>query len=287
MRRTTISRKGEDGMDHGEMTSAIDTGKKIDEWVFESGFPMPKETEEMRALKGWQDRKIGDYRASIRIVHARALDDNRMQFEAISNWFEKPLVASDINKLRADVERKFREIDEAARSVVWEEWIEVRVDQAELRARANEKINAAAFPEAFDPDEDNPRRKKRSRSGSTELRCGWKLIKRGRTKSGGDLTITENGRVGPFPKPKAAGVADASTKYSFNRDEIMDSRSESSEYAYIPATPENIRALANLKAMIEAANAKLVELLGQASIEASIAKLAVGGLALLDHKGDK
>lgn len=232
--------------DYGKLRSQITKRAKLDEWTFDS--PHLKDRAKFSAtiylIKG-------GYHFRGRIVDREA----EFSFLAESEVFED-IVATDIEKLRTKVTEAFQLYDLGQRGIVWEDWFEVVVTE-NSPYHYERKVLGAGFS------------------------IRYRRLKRGvHPKTGKPLTINNNHVVTDFPKPKAA------KKRVRDREdadfEEHDDRDAQSQYAYIPATPANEQALDSIANAIDAAYARVQNILGQAAIEQTLAALPT--VPLLEEK---
>lgn len=185
--------------------------------------------------------RIAGYVATIELRNGYS---EGLHFVALSKHFS-PIQDSDIKRLRKKVEEAFRLCDMSARAISWEDWIEIEM---------TEECNFAE-------------------EHGVGLIVQWKFLKRGiHPESGEAFTIHHsNGVVVPFPKPKRAGENDQPKGDKWH----LGSRTESSQFSYIPATPDNVAALESLAQRIAGARARLRDLLNQDNAPKSLASVGL------------
>jgi len=128
-----------------------------------------------------------------------------------------PIIDTDIESLRAKVLEACIGYDQVKNGVTWVDWLEV-------------EIYRPAKPSVFATNEAN-------------LRIRYHIVRKATLVDGREVTINRNNLVSDFPKPKAAGEEDEGAMWG--RRELT------SEFAYLPSTPENI---ATLEAMVNGLN---------------------------------
>lgn len=240
----------EDTPGHGHINTPWWQTKKITEWDYSSPIAFDKE------MVG----RLGQPKINVNIRRRSKVDDGKdtYTFEARSTWFKagEVIEAKTLSELEEKCERLLNEIVLASAGIKWTEWLEVKI--------------------ARDSTEEQDFGSKRKRDGGitrkAELSVSYTTIKRAKMPDGRDLMLESGWRLKPFPEPKAAGEK---KKRDISSDEY-DWRDEDSEYAYIPATPENIAALDAIRLMIDTAGARLQGLLAQKSIGRTIGFVAAG-----------
>lgn len=130
----------------------------------------------------------------------------------------------------------------------WAPWLEVRVSKS--KPLHSEKPNANAVT----------------------LTLSYCKLKKGIDKDGREWTVNFNHVAVPFPLPKKAGESDSPAGDQSLNKLLASGRSIDTEYSYIPATPENIKALDNLIARFDVLHQSLAGFLGQAAIQESLRK---------------
>jgi hypothetical protein len=88
----------------------------------------------------------------------------------------------------------------------------------------------------------------------------------------------------PCPAPKKAGEYDGIPPDPSVKETLktmrFDRRDTEAEYAYLPATPENVKGLADLMDRMQDVRARMAAFLRQDNISASLASLAASPAAL-------
>lgn len=171
-----------------------------------------------------------------------------LHFVARMDGVRAPVTDANIQTLREKVEARLAELTEAATGVVWEDWLMVTVTaHDEERAQAH-----------------------RLQSGlSIEVRP----IKVGRWPGNGELyTMAMSGPYAirlPQPK-KSRGFVDRETLAGETGMRLETDE----EVAYVPATPENLAALADLRDRLRVLRARLAEVLSAEAITNTLADLS-------------
>jgi hypothetical protein len=154
---------------------------------------------------------------------------------------------TNIEQLRQKVEAALRFQHDMLTGVTWEEWLEVRVcgTMEEKGYWGNQE-------------------------SSLQISC--RPMKRGLDPATGEpYTINSNGIAVPFPKPKKAEELDEGE--TWGKFKGMSQREPRAEYSYLPATPENIAALDELRGRMEALRVRLSAFLRQDVVQLSLADL--------------
>lgn len=225
-------------------------GKLIDEWKFVSPF-----------------REKGAPQLSAKIsIHKH--HSGSITFEAHSESLPRPIVDSDINQLRQKVEAALRLQHEMLTGVMWESWLEV-----EVRGHTSKRGGRT------------------SSTAESHLEIAYRLIKRGvHPVTGKAYIININGIAMPFPSAKNAGEQDPDVEPETpeERKKHLDlgirglgrGRDVEAEYSYLPATDENIQALDDLQARMQALRDALAKFLRQDTVQQSLSGLASQSPAL-------
>mgnify|MGYP001567028227 FL=1 len=239
---------------YGTLRVGFDRGRKIDEWTFSAPHA---------------DRALADrMKAEVRMEHSDQRRDkeryeHQVEFVATSECFGKgiSLRHQNIEKLFDMVQDAFRTYDIAQRGVVWEDWLEITVH------------NESSF----------------GSKESSGLSVGYTHLKRGvDPRNGRVMTINNNHVVTDFPKPKNAGERDKNPKTGKeNKDDgslrdYFHEREKEYQYAYMPATKDNIAALNTIMVAIHTARTRLNGLLNQRDISKTLA--AIPSIPLLEKK---
>jgi hypothetical protein len=215
-------------------------GKVIDEWRFISPF------------KGQDAPKLS---AKISIHKS---DHAGLTFEAHSDSIPRPIVDTDINRLRQKVDDALRHQHDMLTGVTWVEWLEVEVRGRRSTRPGSDTVEA-------------------------DLRITYRVLKRGVHPDTGDAYfINLNGIAMPFPSAKQAGEPDPDVDPN-ESESLQDvhlfrglsrARDLECEYSYLPATPENISALEDLIGRLQSLRDALSTFLRQDTVHASLAGLA-------------
>lgn len=214
---------------YGSLGGYAKRARKIDVWGFRSPFDD-------------QTSRDAGYKAEISIFSRwTSLDGHTLSFRAKSKHFENPIEDTDIQRLHDKVKRAFEKQDMKARDVVWEEWIEVEIDEGSYM---------------FKDEHGNG------------LTVGYKFLKHGvHPATGEEFTINKNGIVVAFPKPKLANKDD----HKPDDDEWHHgTRDHSKQFSYIPATPANVAALESLCGRLVDLRSRLAGLLTQDTVQKSL-----------------
>lgn len=176
-------------------------------------------------------------------------------FVARSNWFGSGraidgIWARSLEELEKLVEKAFADRIIAASQVKWSDWLEVQV-----HGRGNSD------------GED-----KRDRSRYAGLTIAYKRLKRAKFPDGRDMVL-DGSSLYPFPKAKKAGE----DRDRFSSGYYQDS---DDQFAYIPATEENVRALDDILANIVKLRGVLEALLGQKNIATQLERISTLRLEL-------
>jgi hypothetical protein len=230
--------------------------KKILDWTFDTSVPVASPLFE----------KLGPMVAAVSIEQrGRSTEDESIRFVARSSWFggkrSDGISASTLEELKVSVAKAFTDMILAHTKVEWEDWIEVEIDRNE-RER-----------DAFGDD------KPTTREDSAHIGVKWEILKRARFPDGRDMVL-HGGSLMKFPSPKAAGVECDRVAVRRYSEYWQDT---DHQYAYIPATPENLAAMRELVKKIGEVNTRLMGVLAQSSIKSTV-KLLTGGRLALESK---
>ena len=214
-----------------QTTSTNASGKKVDEWRYHSPFGKTH-----RCVV-----KIFSEGAHSMLFKAFALREGA---DAVGvPWggeleVFQPISDTDINRLKERVLAAYRAYDEVANGVTWENWIEVQV-----------ALGAGIW--GHDEGE--------------SIAIKHRVIKRTTLADGSQITINANGFVNEFPQPKAQGAED-----ELPNGVIGSKRDKKSEYAYFPATRENLEAVLAMAAGIKELTARVATFIRQAGANGRI-----------------
>lgn len=229
----------------GHITEKWWQTKKLFEWKFETSWLLASPLLE----------KLGPPVAAVSIEQSRANDkEEKVWFVARSNWFGRGrhtdgLRARTLEGLRANVEAAFRDRIIAHTDVEWSDWIEIEVHDRDVRLEPSD--------------------------GRAAIMLEYKLLKRAKFPDGRDMVLDRDS-LHEFPKARAAGTDRDRDYNSYYQD-------NDHQYAYIPATPENLEAVKNLMVRIDEVNQRLLGVLAQSKIKETVA-LLVGGQLRLEKK---
>jgi hypothetical protein len=192
-------------------------------------------------------------------------EDDGLIFVADSPWFGDARRRNEITDktligLRRKVEAMFRDQILAHTKVQWEDWIEIKMADREVDEEADD-----------------------TKAGSARVSIEWEILKRAKFPDGRDMVL--DGRsLYPFPQAKPSGQEGpqyAKGAGGMGRwNHRVYSQEESAQYAYIPATPENIDAMRALRGKINEVNNRLLSILSQETIKRTVTLLAGGALRL-------
>lgn len=236
----------------GHLTEKWWQTKKLTEWVYQSPLAVP----------GPLLEKLGPASASVNIEER----DDRHQFVARSRWFgagrKGELWADTLGGLRTLVERAFNDQMLAHSEVRWSDWVEIEIEGNPEIEEGDERARA--------------RQERRAR-----IAISWKILKRARFPDGRDMVL-DGTSLYPFPKAKAAGEGRESDGLyrNFHRYHQDDDH----QFAYLPATAENLRAVHLLIEKIEEVNTRLQALLGQKQLTQTIRLLNSDTGLLLERR---
>lgn len=145
-----------------------------------------------------------------------------LRFRATSRGLTEAIEDSDIEQLRKRVEQSLQDHNMAERGLVWEDWLEIVV--AGYNRTHKDDIEVA-------------------------LTIKRNILQRAVMPGTGDaVVLRSNGGVpwiSSFPKPKRAGEEDPVEGKGIAAG--LGRRSVDAEYAYVPATPENLRAIEEIQ----------------------------------------
>lgn len=207
----------------------VSTGKLIDEWHFVS--PL-----EVRGRKAPQ----------LSVQVSLKSEEKGITFIAHGECLPKPLVDTDIERLREAVEDELRFQHDSATGLDWQDWVEVQV-RSPLGCRRTAEGNG--------------------------VEVHAKPIKRATDPATGEaLTLNPNNLVAPFPLPKKPGEVDG--------DSLFPDRDVDSAYSYVPASPENVAALKNIFRRIDELRDALSVFLSQEQVHESLRKVVEDGRLL-------
>ena len=185
-------------------------------------------------------------------------DDKDLRLVAISSKLGEPVVNTDIAALHRDVEDHLARRYDIDNGINWEDWLEVKVF-GELHERLGERYY------------DNVK---------ADFGVEYRRIRRGTTTAGRVVTLNGNGSIADFPNPQRYAEADANS-----RGPGRIRLNTPYEISFVPATEENLRALAALAAEVAKLRDRAVDLMQQSSIQGWLNRAAAG--PLLTHEQTK
>jgi hypothetical protein len=170
------------------------------------------------------------------------MDQERPFFRAKSPELAAPIDHSDINALRLAVEQAMAEqVVPKLISIEWEDWLKVTVKGHNRLLEGGQWSSAQSY---------------------AQLEIRVQTIKRGIHPATGEVvTIASDGRITEFPKPRNIETNE--------KDGVL--LGDIPETSFIPATPENLRALDDIRDRLGMLRSRLAELLSQDSIQKSLA----------------
>lgn len=232
--------------------------------------------------KYWRTKKIDDYRfegdgvsptadaiaslgpmvatVNLEIGDSNSDHEGKWIFIARSKWFPD-IKETTLDVLKEKMAAAFRQAYLDQLGLKWTDWIEIKVSGRDSREWFGTPENSAG------------------------LRVSYDLVKRGRGPKGKDYIVDENGRLAPWPKPKAAGVEREGDGERFlGRYREGHYQDEDDQYTYIPATPVNLAGIKELLGSIIAVELRLQKFLDQKQVEKTLARVEALGLPKLEHK---
>lgn len=202
-----------------------------------------KEVTEWQFKSPFTDRKLPDLSVKVSIHN----DRKGLRFRAHGPCLPEAIEDSDIERLRQQVETALREQHARLTASSWHDWLEIEVHGRE---------------------DTNRRETERESTLSIKYR---RLKRYDDPETGQAFVLNNNGYASSFPKPKKAGFDDEGKPAG---DWDLGSRSVHAEYSYLPATPENIAALEDLMARLNALRTTLSTFLSQDNAQAALLNVA-------------
>ncbi|KVP75236.1 hypothetical protein WJ96_05625 [Burkholderia ubonensis] len=173
-------------------------------------------------------------------------------FVAHGDCLTRSITDTDIERLRKAVEDELRFQHDKASGLQWEDWLEVQVREpvGSRRSTTEKGIEVLVTPikRAIDPS------------------------------TGKALTLNLNNLVTEFPTPKLAGEVDPDAEANDGLGSFIQGRTQESSFSYVPATAENVAALANIFQRIDELRLALSNFLAQDQVEHSLLKLTAHNL---------
>lgn len=172
--------------------------------------------------------------------------DRALYFRAHGACLDQPIDHSDIDVLRELVQARLRYLDGGRLGIVWEDWLEVKVSSYDS--------------ESYD-------------IGRAQLCIEVSPLKRGVHPDTGEVfTLAKYGHAMPFPKQRK--IDDPVD----NNDQSLQNGNWHTEtpanVALIPATSENVAALADIRARLRLLRERMSDVLAQESISTTLADLS-------------
>jgi hypothetical protein len=180
--------------------------------------------------------------------------DSGLMFKALSPALTESIEDSDIQRLRERIEAWFQAAALKRSGLVWEDWIEIVV-QGYDRSHENEVV--------------------------VSLDIKRNILKRAVMPTGEAVELrTTNGHsyVRPFPKPKRSGEEDEPEGTGIFKG--VNCRDTNHEYAYVPATQENLAAITAIQQGLVAVRQKVSDFMHKANNAGAIQNIN-GSIALL------
>lgn len=229
---------------YGRLHVGFSRGVKIDTWKYSSP----------HADRAYADQMTAEVRMQHSDRRGRVVDQTGVEFTAESKCWNGTLRSANIETLFKLVEKEFQTYEMGQRGIIWEDWLEILI---------------------------NPETGYREHDASAGLLVCYKKLKRGiDPRDRKAYTIMDNGQniIVPFPSPKKAGQKDPDKE-----ERGIGGRNTDHQYAYLPATAENIAAIDHVLAKITELRGRLEGLLHQDVIAAQLASIP-GQLLLAEKK---
>lgn len=187
------------------------------------------------------DPSLSSRTNTIRVVVHMVRTGDALSFKASSAGLDAPIAHSDIEVLRTLVESRLRYLEGGRSGITWEDWLEVKITD-------------------FDSE--------RLDCGRAQLSIEVCPLKRGVHPVSGEVFTLIHGGTHAMPFPKSRRLEDAPV--SPDRWHI----DSAADVALIPATSENIAALAEIRRRLRMLRSRLADVLDQDSIANTLADLS-------------
>lgn len=169
-------------------------------------------------------------------VSIRKGQEVAFEFVATAKDFAEAMVDSDLSRLFSRVESAYSAYFRNLVGLQWEAWLEVTVKGSD--------------------DDQMAHRLRECQRKSADITICYRILNRAIGLDGKPVLLMSNNgyeMIVPFPQPKRMGVVS-------ERPMGIRMQDDHQEYAYMPATPENILALDNLISGLAAARQKIADL---------------------------
>lgn len=180
-------------------------------------------------------------------IHMTAPAAGKFLFVATCSAFANPREHGDLNVLREQVDALLQDWCTDRSDLKWADWLEVSVTGRAQKGEGSQEI---------------------------KLSIAYRTLPRATLADGKAVTVTDFGRVIPFPEAHTAHAELEANEL------ILSERNSGTEISYIPATPSALAALHGLQSRLDQLRLALSAMLAQESIASKIDELANCALAL-------